>query len=514
MNEMAKSDKVNHFHSLLQGSLFVLFGLFISKILTYVYRLIIAREGPADYGIISLGITVISIISLIAMLGLNDAVGRFVPYYLGKKKLSNLKGAIIASLTISFAVSLLFSAAVYLLSGVISLSVFHEPRLILVLQILSFSIPFLVLNTVLVAAFTGFQRMDLVSFTKYLSENIIRVLITFALISLGFGLVGISFAYVLSIVATLLLSFYLLEKRVFSLLDSKIKPKVETKVLLTYSIPLLFSGLLWMIVTWTDTLFIGYFLNVSQVGIYNAVIPTVSLILVIPTVLLSLFGPVITLLYSKNQRKELSGVYKRITKWVFFTTFPVALGMIVFSKQLLNALFGSDYAVGYLSLIVLVAGYFVYSMLLSCEGILRAFNKPKLVLSATFFSAFLNVLLNYFLIPIYGILGGAISTGLSLCFYSILVLLLSYKSSGAHPFSKVLLKELIAGLVSIALVFVARQFINFQQVLVNFCLALVLFVVSYFSLLLLLRVFDEEDVVVLKKLLKKFGLGFITGFID
>ena len=52
-----------------KSAILVLFGIFISKILSYAYRIIVARTemiGPAGYGTLSLGIAFYGILSTIS----------------------------------------------------------------------------------------------------------------------------------------------------------------------------------------------------------------------------------------------------------------------------------------------------------------------------------------------------------------------------------------------------------------------------------------------------------------
>ena len=48
------SDLDNALKSTAKGATFLFIGLIIAKVFTYVYRLIVARLGTAEYGLISL----------------------------------------------------------------------------------------------------------------------------------------------------------------------------------------------------------------------------------------------------------------------------------------------------------------------------------------------------------------------------------------------------------------------------------------------------------------------------
>ena len=67
-----------------KGAGIVFLGVFISKVLGYLYRMIIARIGPEEYGLLSIGIAVVSIISFFPLLGLDLGVLRYVAFYKGR----------------------------------------------------------------------------------------------------------------------------------------------------------------------------------------------------------------------------------------------------------------------------------------------------------------------------------------------------------------------------------------------------------------------------------------------
>ena len=69
---------MNSLKFLTKSGIIILIGLFISKVINYIYRIIIARGfGPETYGTISIGIAIISIFSILSLLGINTAMEYF-----------------------------------------------------------------------------------------------------------------------------------------------------------------------------------------------------------------------------------------------------------------------------------------------------------------------------------------------------------------------------------------------------------------------------------------------------
>ena len=72
---------------IVKSSFIIFFILISSNIVTYVYRLIIARYyGPEAYGLFSLAVMIIGFFAVIFSMGLTDGLSRFIPLYNGERK--------------------------------------------------------------------------------------------------------------------------------------------------------------------------------------------------------------------------------------------------------------------------------------------------------------------------------------------------------------------------------------------------------------------------------------------
>jgi len=88
MNEKIKEEKEFNIilRLLAKTSMIVLFGLIFSKVVTYAFRIIIARYyGPEIYGVFLLGIMILQWFIAFSTLGLIEGILRFIPIYRGEK---------------------------------------------------------------------------------------------------------------------------------------------------------------------------------------------------------------------------------------------------------------------------------------------------------------------------------------------------------------------------------------------------------------------------------------------
>ncbi len=501
---------------ILKGVSIGFIGSIIGMGFGYLSRMVIARYlEPSAYGLISLAIAGLTITTTIGLFGLPQGIVRYISFYQGKEDINRIKGTIISALKISFFISLVFGCLLFVLSGWLSLNLFNEPDLTWLLQMFSIAVPFSALATVFIQATMGFQEMKYRFYVTDSFQNIFRLVGIIILLNMGYGIYGVAFAWVISIVLTSFLAAYCLERKVFSIFNAKIKSVPLEKELFLFSWPLMFAGILYMILSWTDTFMIEYFRDSFEVGIYNAAQPTVALMSITPMVFTNIFLPVISELYAKNKRQEMDSTYKTVTKWVFFINCPIFFLVILFPSQILNLLFGSIYIVGASALTILSFGYLAISLSNVSAGVLSTLGKTKIILFTTATAAIVNFLLNYMLIPIYGIDGAALSSAISLIIGAILGIYATYFFAKSQPFDINYLKLLLSASIAFSLIYFASSFFLINSVYTLLAMSILYFVI-YFFLLLFFRSFDSEDIMMIQEIEGRFGMRFknITKIIE
>ena len=481
-------------------------GAISSRIFGFFTRIILARFLGADfYGLLNLGLAGYSITTVFASLGIGSGVVRYISYFKGKEERSKIKGVIISALKINIPIALLFSALLYLCSDWLSIHVFHNVILSPILKIFSVAIPFSVSAGIFTSAMIGFQDLRYKVYVHDVSENAVRLIAIVILLSLGFGLLGAAWGWCIATMSTPFLALYFLEKRVFPLFRTKTKPEPMGKELFAFSWPLLLVGFSGLILEWTDTLMLGYFTTSSDVGIYNAALPTAKLIQTIPAIFAVIFMPVISELFSRGRYEDIKGMYSIVTKWILSLVIPAFLLMVLFAPSVLRIIFGTEYTEGGASaLAILTTGYLFISLFGLTNPILEAYGRTKVIMGCTFFTAAINVVLNLYLIPIYGITGAALATSSSFAVRSFILFAFVYRIAKMQPFRLSHLKPFLTSIFAVLIVYgITRYFVGPSFfVLIGMLFA---FIVIYFFLLLLVKGFEEEDLTIMRAIDEKLG---------
>ena len=492
-----------------RGTGIAMVGMFVALLVGFIIRLIVARYGSeADYGIYSLALVVFSFATIFAALGLPEGATRYIAYFRGKEEVAKVRGTIAVSLQLATAAGIIIAVAIFFSAEVIAVNIFHAPDLAPALRIFAIAIPFFTLINIVVAIFRGFDRMEPQACFQYILFNVLFLSFVLAVALLDLPFRAIFYAYLGAIALTFIaLAAYTTKKlpQPITLFDRQTNVSVR-KELLLFSLPLLGTAMLFMIILWMDTLMLGYFKTPEVVGLYNAASPLAKFISEPMAVMLLIYTPVATGLYSQNLMAELRRNYTILTKWVVSLTLPIFLVLCLFPEAVLNLLFGAGYIAAAPALRILSLGFIVNNLFGPNANTLLALGESRFIMWSVLAAAIANVLLNIALIPSLGIVGAAIASAVSLTLSRIIVAVKLYSLCRAQPLSKNLLKPVV---VSVALAFLFQFIVGGFLTVTLWMLPLlfILYYAIYGAAVVLTRSFDKEDIALLLEIEKRSGIN-------
>lgn len=346
-------------------------------------------------------------------------------------------------------------------------------------------------------------------------QNILRsilfILFLVTVAFLGLSFLGVLYAYLASIVITCIaFAIYAIKKLPLPTFSVKKGADADTSInpigkeLLLFSFPLLAVAMLSMIMSWTDTLMLGYFKTPDIVGLYNGALPLAHLIPIALTSAGFIYVPIVSGLYSKKLMEEIGRTYQVLTKWIFSVTIPLFFILFLFPETVLNFLFGINYIQAAPVLRILSLG-FMFHAFLGLNGLsLLVMGETRFLMLSSLFGAISNVVLNVALIPIFGIVGAAFASLLSYSVANIFRSTKLYQLSKIHPFTRNYVKPVGISIVLLALIYLFTSFLEVEFWILLPLLFLFLF--AYGLLLLLTRSFDKEDIDMILVIEKKAGV--------
>ena len=522
MNETNKESKEKFEGSLrllAKTSFIVFFGIFISKILGYTYRVIIARYyGPEVYGLFSLAFMITTWFTAIAALGLTDGILRFIPLYRGKKKTNEISYLVKLVIKINLLLGIISSIALFFLSDIIAIQIFHNASLGYFLKIFSFFILVSLLNNIFLAVIRAYEKISWFSFIFNILQNVSRVFILILLILIGVKSESTAWSFNLSLVACLIVSYLICKYKISTVfIDSgKVNKRKLTKELFFYSFPILFSSIISTLFYSIDSFSLGYYKSAVEVGLYNAAVPIAMLLLIASELFMQLFFPLITRHYSIKNFKLIGDLSKQVNKWIYLVNVPIFLIIFIFPGAVINILFGANYISVENALRILAIGALISSLSSVSVQLISMIGKSKLILMNVTIAAIINFILNSILIPLKsilflnnenGLVGAAMATMISILIFNLLFYIQVHKYLKIIPLRRKIINISIIALSSFIILYVLRNLIPTQNIFILLVL-LIFFVLFYLLLIFIFRGLDENDWFIIKSVFKK-GLNLI-----
>lgn len=402
-NKVLINKSISFKQLLLSGGMTLLyrvFGLLLNFLITFF---ITKNYGEGVYGNFSLIFTLLQASTMIFALGLPNAVINYLGLYKIDDHFSQylLKKGVKIILITAIIPSVLF----YVLKDVIAVDIFHNKNLISYIIIISLGLPFFIIQE--------FFLNFLIATKNFLKFNIFMFVVPNLLFLLLLVFVSITkenqfftiLYYALSVAITVVIeSFSVFKKHIKEEID-----KLTSKQILQFSSPMMLSSLMLFLLNWTDVLMLGAMKSEEEVGIYNLAYKLASLSMLVIISMNVVLAPKISQLFKSGKIEELHVTIKKSTRLILLLTTPIVLFLIVFSEFILS-LFGNNFTAGKTALIIISLGAMINVATGNVDQILNMTNHQDILKNITIFGFILNAILNFLLIPIYGINGSAMAS--------------------------------------------------------------------------------------------------------
>jgi O-antigen/teichoic acid export membrane protein len=407
------------------GMSFVLrmFGMALSFISMWVMT---NFYGDSVYGMFSLALTILQITGVFFGLGLPNA---FIGFTGSFNDHNQSKGLFLKSAKLALLSSILPIAVFTIGAGFIAQHIFDKDNLSNYIFIVALGTPCMIVHEILCYYFMSVKKIIIYGLSIFILPNVFFILSVLLLHYYNAAGYLTFLAYVLSWLATICIGLII----IFSDRAKIVYPELGGRDILKKSFPMMMSGIFLLLLNWTDMLMLGRFVDAGSIGIYNAAFRIGYLVLFFVVSMNVVIMPKISELYHQRKNDEMKKVVNRSTQVVIALTLPLALVLIFFSKFILG-LNGDEFEAGSTTLILITLGGLYNAMTGNVDQILNMTNNQKMV-SIIYFGGFLlNVGINFYLIPAYGIEGAAGASLISNVFVNTIFVIYIKRKLGFYTF--------------------------------------------------------------------------------
>jgi O-antigen/teichoic acid export membrane protein len=194
--------------------------------------------------------------------------------------------------------------------------------------------------------------------------------------------------------------------------------------IMSLAFPMMLTYASFLINDKTDTWMLQSFgKGAEQVGIYGACLNLANMGRMIMIAMNTTVQPKFSQLYHAGKMEELKFIAQKASKGITILNIPVTLALTFGSSYLLwfygGKQFGPAYMTGSMALTVLAVGQMINTACGPTAQLLNVTGHHKQFRNIAFSGAIVNVIINFLLIPKYGITGAAIASGISMSGWNI-----------------------------------------------------------------------------------------------
>ncbi len=404
-----------------KNSAYYMIASLLPKVIGFLMLPVYTRYlTPDDYGVVALVLSLQSFLPLIMTLQVHNSISRFYfDYYENKEKLR-----VFISTILVVVVFLSIMVLVGLLSYMDEILAFIFPKTvgyneIFVLGVVAsflgvFNSTFINLIRVQQKA-KLFMKVSLVLFVLSLGINITEVII------LKKGAYGVVEAALISVVLSVMVYLYLVrEFFIFKFDFFKIIAPLK------FSIPLIPHSLSGLIFMYSDRIILERYVTLSAIGLYMFSDKIAMVFKMLVNEFNNAFSPYFNQISKESKEKAIYQTQKIALTFVYFTAMFIVF-LAIFSVEIVYILFDEKYFDTWVMIPLLSSAYIFRSLYcFSTSGLFYAKQTGKVAI-ITIIAGLVNIGLNLWLIPAYGIMIAIYSTIFSFFLTYVLSEIITYK---------------------------------------------------------------------------------------
>lgn len=321
------------------------------------------------------------------------------------------------------------------------------------------------------------------------------------IVGLGWGIRGIIISGLITNgITSIFLSFYTIKQTGFSLSLEKLKEMVK------YGVPYIPGGVGMFVLNFMDRFFLQRFTSLSEVGIYS--LGYKFGMIVNPLVTDPFFAIWRPKMFELAKRDDAKDIYSMMFTYFLFLEIFLALGISVLIKDVLKIISNPEYHSAYKVVPFILLSYILWGGYFHVQVGILLKKKTQNIAYIVAISALANLLLNFSLIPRFGVWGAALSTLASFGIMFILNYIISSRIYYVrYQFTRIF--KLLALAVGLYLISLG---INMGSLFTSLLVKTPL-VLSFPFLLFLVRFYTPEEIQKIKEILSKAGSSLRLTFV-
>ena len=462
--------------------------MFLARILT-----------KEELGLFNSLMLIITLGSIVGALGLDKALGRYIPYFKGKGSAYGSRLAVRRIATLALISSGLSTLAFFMLAPTLSGLLFGSERYVFLVQVSVLTVFPAALSFVAIGFLMGLKKFRAIATFRVFAQ-LLRIASTVALVLIGLRIVGIvlgwAFFYLLMVLAIL--------PMLIRFLKVSDNPRGQNGLnygeILGFSLPIVGMNLLSYSLNSIDQYVVLKAVGLGSLGSYSVVLTAATAIIgVMGTPLVTTLTPSLSELNGKRGVEGVSAGMRKAGHYISLFFIPVTFGLASLSPLALLILGGEKYVSASIPLTIISLSLATYGISALIVSALTAMAKTKTLLVVMALASSVELGAGMLLTPSLGLVGASLSRALMYCSLLMLLVCLGRRYIPMDFDSRSNLKSLVASSAMALATYSFSSLTGFSLILLPAYLLLALMV--YVLVLSALKGLKKEDLKFFLKLL-------------
>jgi O-antigen/teichoic acid export membrane protein len=430
----------------------------------YLFKIYVARVlGAEALGIYALGMTIVGFLGIFNGMGLPQAATRFVAAYSATGQWHRLH-VFLRSMSALLLIANCVLAAVVVVAGPwLALHVYHSPALVPYLPLFAALLALGGMSTFCGQILAGYKDVALRTVVTNFIGSPLNIVLGLILLNAGWQLRGYLWAQVGAAAIVLLLLVVMTWR--LTPLPARRAPSAGAgleREVFWFSAAAFGVSFLEFLLSQSDKILLGVFLNARQVGIYAVAVTVVGFVPVILQSVNQIFSPTIADLHARGEGALLGRLFQTLTKWIIGLTLPLAFVIMIYSKPLMH-LFGPAFEAGWTVLIVGTLGQLI-NIGVGSVGylLLMSGNQVRLIRVQAIMAVFM-VVVTFLLVRPFGIIGVAVASALTNAVTNYMYLREVRAALHLSPYNRTYLRLIVPAMMSLGFTLCIRFLVRELQ---------------------------------------------------
>ena len=412
------------FSEILIGSALALVSKVVVTALGLASTIMVTRFFGTDaMGVLAIINSYIFLLSIFTLFGSNTSILRLIPEHVTKHSVSSAFFLYKKIRCIVVVVSLLAGIVCFIASDLLADKILMKSHLSSIFSVASIFVVFKSLMDLNIGALRGLRLIRMFAIMQAIPSVCMVAFLSIGILMVKEENCPVYAQFAAHLVAAVF-GIWLMNRSFREKIKSDgIVQSMTVKDILAISIPMMMTASLSFLSAQAGVIMLGIFSTETEVGYYAIAVKLATLTLFIQGAINTMAAPKFSELYHVGNLEELFNVAKKSTKLIFWTTVPILLFILLMGRPIIESAFGVDYMKIFPAMLLLIIGQFVNAISGSTGYFMNMTGLQSIYRNIIACAAAINVVLNFALIPNFGIEGAAVAAAVSLCFWNICTLI-------------------------------------------------------------------------------------------